>query len=135
MSVGLCFLQVNLSQCTNPIDLGSIDPLCPQDVFLNENPEEVYHKLLCCDGCAVPDNQKKDLLPVILAVVGTSVFIIILLLIILVLASKYRAARKYVREIQEGRVSFQCTLRSHDVDDVVRTVVFGYWSLVTGYCR
>ncbi|KAG0569963.1 hypothetical protein KC19_6G128600 [Ceratodon purpureus] len=92
--------NVNLSQCTKPVD-SSLEPLCPQDVYLNENPEEVYKKLLCCDTCAVKEVHKKNLLPIYLAVVGTSVVVIILVLVILVLASKYRAARKYVREIQE----------------------------------
>jgi len=98
----LCFGQVNLSQCTKAVD-PSLKPLCEQDVYLNEDPANVYKKLLCCDTCAVQNAKKRDLLPVYLAVLGTSVFAIILMFIIVVLASKYRAARKYVREIQEGR--------------------------------
>lgn len=102
--VDWCVLQVNLSQCTKAVDPG-LQPLCPQDVYLNEKPEEVYQKLLCCDTCAVKFTKKRNLLLIYLAVVGTSVVVIILVLIIIVLASKYRAARKYVQEIQEGRVS------------------------------
>jgi len=94
-------LQENLSLCTKAVDPG-LQPLCPQDEYLNESPEEVYQKLLCCDTCAVKDSKKKNLLLIYLAVIGTCVVVLILMIIIIVLASKYRAARKYVREIQEG---------------------------------
>lgn len=118
-------LQVNLSMCTKAVDPG-LEPLCPQDVYLNENPEDVYKKLLCCDTCAVKDTHKKNLLPISLAVVGTSVVVIILILVILVLASKYRAARKYVREIQEGRDPFQSSIfRPYDVHNAVQTALEG----------
>lgn len=92
---------MNLSQCTKAVDPG-LQPLCPQDVYLNDDPKKVYEKLLCCENCAPKINRKRNLLLLYLGVSGTCVVVIILLLIILVLASKYRTARKYVREIQEG---------------------------------
>jgi len=94
-------LQANLSQCTKAVDPG-LQPLCPQDEYLNESPEEVYKKLLCCDTCAADRPKKKNLLLIYLAVTGACVVVIILLIVIIVLATKYRAARMYVREIQEG---------------------------------
>lgn len=96
------FEQVNLSQCIKAVD-PSLKPLCEQDVYLDDRPADVYKKLLCCDTCAVQNFKKRDLLPVYLAVLGTSVFAIILMIIVVVLASKYRAARTYVREFQQGR--------------------------------
>nr|XP_024386592.1 L-type lectin-domain containing receptor kinase IX.1-like isoform X2 [Physcomitrium patens] len=106
--------NVNLSHCTKAVDPG-LQPLCEQDVYLNEDPKEVYKKLLCCDTCAVQDVQKRNLLPVYLAVAGTSVFAIILMLIIAVLGSKYRIARKFVREIQEdfARASISTNLYTY----------------------
>jgi hypothetical protein len=97
-------LQVNLSQCTKPVD-PTLKPLCEQDVYLNENPEKVYQKLLCCDTCAIRTSEGRNLLPVYLSVVFTSVFAMVLMIVICVLASKYRAARNYVREIQEGNAA------------------------------
>lgn len=92
--------NVNLSQCIKAVD-PELQPLCPQDEYLNEKPEEVYKKLLCCDTCADIHHRKKNLLAVYLAVIGTCLVVIMLMVIIIVLSAKYRAARKYVREIQE----------------------------------
>ncbi|KAG0587012.1 hypothetical protein KC19_2G134300 [Ceratodon purpureus] len=92
--------NVNLSQCTKPVD-PALKPLCEQDVYLDEKPEDVYKKLLCCDTCTVIKTEGRNLLPIYLSVVCTSIFAMVLMVVICVLASKYRAARKYVREIQE----------------------------------
>lgn len=106
--VGFLFfvvLQVNLSQCTKPVD-PALKPLCEQDVYLDEKPEDVYKKLLCCDTCTVIKTEGRNLLPIYLSVVCTSIFAMVLMVVICVLASKYRAARKYVREIQEGNALY-----------------------------
>lgn len=100
----LRFLQVNLSLCTKPVD-PTLKPLCEQDVYVNEKPADVYKKLLCCDTCAVVKPNGRNLLPIYLSVIFTSVFAMVLLIIICVLAFKYRAAREYVREIHEGNAS------------------------------
>lgn len=71
-------------------------------MYLNEDQEKVYKNLLCCGTCTFRNTKNRNLVPVYLAAVGTSVVVIVLIIIIAVFALKYRAARRYVQEIQEG---------------------------------
>nr|PNR62805.1 hypothetical protein PHYPA_001229 [Physcomitrium patens] len=96
-----CHLKnVNLSGCTKAVD-PNLKPLCQQNMYLNEDQEKVYKNLLCCGTCTFRNTKNRNLVPVYLAAVGTSVVVIVLIIIIAVFALKYRAARRYVQEIQE----------------------------------
>lgn len=88
--------QVNLSQCTKPVEPG-LRPLCDQSMYLSESPASSYKKTLCCDSC----KRKSSHLRLYVGLGGAGAFILLLSLVA-VIAFRWVAARSPVRRMKEG---------------------------------
>lgn len=92
-------LQVNLSQCTNPVT-ANLQPLCPQNAYIGMDPEDVYQINLCCGNCSF--QVKKKRLAAILGGAAGGLVALISLWIGVMLFLRYRTRQSALKEIREG---------------------------------
>ncbi|XP_073388085.1 uncharacterized protein [Physcomitrium patens] len=91
--------QVNLTKCTKPV--GPEDKaICPQSMYLNDPPTEVYLKNLCCNNCVFQGPPQKDITMTLLAAIIPALLVLIIIIFAYFIL-KRRAARSIIRETKE----------------------------------